>query len=272
VSASALGRGAALTALPPLALLLVFFAYPVARFLLLSIEGGTFAHLEKAVADQLYLRVLTDTLLIALYVAVLCLVLAYPLAWFLATVSPLWTALGFALLLLPFWTSVLVRTYAWMVILGRNGVINRALLQMGVIADPLPLLFNTTGVLIGMTHVLLPYMVFPIYTSMMKVEPALMLAAEGLGASGWQVFRRVFLPLTMPGVLAGMSLVFMLSVGFYITPALLGGGRVVMIANLIEKQVRALLDWNLAAALALVLLLAVLLVNQVFNRLLRSAA
>jgi len=153
---------------------------------------------------------------------------------------------------------VLIRTYAWSVILGRNGVINRVLLDSGVIEDPLRLLNNEIGVLIGMVHVLLPYMVFPIYAVMRRQDPTLLLASSGLGASGFQTFTRVFVPLTVPGILAGTTLVFVLSLGFFITPAILGGGKVMMIAVLIEQQVRGLSNWPFAAALSAVLLAAAL--------------
>ena len=254
----------------PLAFLLLLFVIPVARLMLLSVEGGTFAHYEKALTDGLYVRVLLGTLQIGLYVSAICLLLGYPVAHFLATASPRWATVGFAFLLLPFWTSLLVRTYAWMVLLGRNGVVNRFLLDTGVIAEPLPLLYNLAGVLIGMVHVLLPFMVFPIYSIMRRVDSGLLLAAEGLGATPWKIFRRIYLPLTLPGVLAGTTLVFILSIGFYITPALLGGGRLLMVAVLIEKQVREVLDWGVAAALSVVLLAAALIVHAAFRRLLRS--
>lgn len=262
--------GPVLIAVPPLLFLLVFFLYPVLRLMLLSVEGGTSAHFEKALTDGLYVAVLLDTLKIAAYVGLACLLLGYPFAYFLATATPFWATLGFAFLLLPFWTSILVRTYAWMVILGRNGIINRFLLQTGLVDAPLPMLNNLGGVLVGMIHVLLPYAVFPLYSAMRRIDPGLLLAAEGLGASGWQIFRRVYFPLTLPGVLAGSSLVFILSAGFFITPALLGGGRVIMVAVLIEKQVRELLNWGFAAALSIVLLGAVLLVYFLFRRLMRS--
>ena len=238
--------------------------------MLLSMEGGTLAHYDKALTDRLYVQVLLNTVLIAVYVSLTCFVLGYPLAYFLASAPPRWSTVGFIFLLLPFWTSLLVRTYAWMVLLGRNGVVNRLLLDWGIVAAPLPLLNNLAGVLIGMVHVLLPYMVFPIYSVMKRVDEGLVLAAEGLGASGWQTFRRVYFPLTLPGVLAGVTLVFILSIGFFITPALLGGGRVIMIAVLIEQQVREFLDWGFAAALAAVLLGTTLLMYFVLRRLLRS--
>jgi ABC-type spermidine/putrescine transport system permease subunit I len=183
----------------PIAFLLVLFLFPVLRFLLLSVEGGSFGHFEKALTDGLHVLVLVETLKIAAIVTLISLLLGYPLSYWLATTTPFWRNIGFALLLLPFWISVLVRTYAWMILLGRNGVLNRQLMAIGAIDAPLPLLHNTTGVVIGMVHVLLPYMVFPLYAVMRRVDPALLSAAEGLGAPGWQVMRRIYFPLTLPG-------------------------------------------------------------------------
>jgi ABC-type spermidine/putrescine transport system permease subunit I len=254
----------------PLAFLLALFVYPVLRLLLFSVEDGSFAHFEKALTDGLYVQVFLETLRIALTVAAICLVLGYPVAYGLAIAPPLWAGIGLAFLLLPFWTSVLVRTYAWMILLGRNGVFNRALLELGVIDEPLALLHNTTGVLIGMVHVLLPYMVFPVYSVMRRVDRQLLNAAEGLGASPAQAFRRIYLPLTLPGVLAGTILVFVISLGFFITPALLGGGRVLMIGVLVERLVRQFLDWGLAAAVAVVLLTVALSIAALFRRILKG--
>jgi ABC-type spermidine/putrescine transport system permease subunit I len=254
----------------PLVFLLLLFVYPVARLLSFSLENGDLAHFEKALTDGLYVQVFLETLRIALIVAAICLVLGYPLAYGLAVASPLWATIGFAFLLLPFWTSVLVRTYAWMILLGRNGLLNRTLLDLGVIDQPLALLHNRTGVIIGMVHVLLPYMVFPIYSVMRRVDRQLLSAAEGLGASPAQAFRRVFVPLTLPGVFAGATLVFVVSLGFFITPALLGGGRVMMIGVQIERLVRQFLDWGLAAAVAIILLAAALGITALLRRVLRG--
>jgi len=263
-------QGVELLSLPALIFLGLFFLVPMLRLMLLSVENGSLVHYERAVTDGLYVHVILNTLFIAVSVSVICLLLAYPLAYFLTVASPRGATFAFIVLLLPFWTSILVRTYAWMVLLGRNGVINQALLSLGIISDPLPLLNNLTGVLIGMVHVLLPYMVFPLYAVMRRIDLSLLSAAEGLGASGWKTFQRIYLPLTMPGILSGTTLVFILSLGFFITPALLGGGRVIMIAVLIEQQVREFLNWGFASALAMVLLAAALLIYVLLQRLLRS--
>lgn len=239
---------------PAVLLLLALFAVPLLRLLALSVEGGSLVAYQRALTNELYLRVIFETFKIAAVVTLLTLALGYPVAYVMATSGRAWQLVGIALVLLPFWTSILVRTYAWMVMLGRNGVVNRTLIGWGVIDSPLPLLNNLAGVLIGRVHVLLPYMILPVFNAVKKVDPNLVLAAEGLGAPRWRAFLRVTLPLTMNGVAAGVTLVFTLSLGFFITPALLGGGRVVMIANLIEEQVRELLNWAFAGALSAILL------------------
>ena len=249
----AVGSAIALSG-PAMLLLLALFAVPLLRLLALSVEGGSLVAYERALTSELYLRVIFETFKIAAIVTLLTLALGYPVAYVMATSGRVWQLAGIAFVLLPFWTSILVRTYAWMVMLGRNGVVNRTLIGWGVIDSPLPLLNNLAGVLIGMVHVLLPYMILPVFNAVKNVDPNLVLAAEGLGAPRWRAFLRITLPLTMHGVAAGVTLVFTLSLGFFITPALLGGGRVVMVANLIEEQVRELLNWAFAGALSAILL------------------
>jgi len=246
--------GAIALSVPAMLLLLALFAAPLLRLLALSVAGGSLVAYERALTNELYLRVIFETFKIAAIVTLLTLALGYPVAYVMATSGRAWQLVGIAFVLLPFWTSILVRTYAWMVMLGRNGVVNRALIGWGVIDSPLPLLNNQAGVLIGMVHVLLPYMILPVFNAVKNVDPNLVLAAVGLGAPRWRAFLRITLPLTMNGVAAGVTLVFTLSLGFFITPALLGGGRVVMVANLIEEQVRELLNWAFAGALSAILL------------------
>jgi ABC-type spermidine/putrescine transport system permease subunit I len=252
--------------IPALALLALLFAYPVLRLMALSVEGGSLEWYAKALGESLYLEVYWITIRIALIVTLTTLLLSYPVAYFLATTTTFGAALGFALVILPLWTSILVRTYAWMVLLGRNGVVNKTLLAFGMIEEPLALLHNELGVIIGMVHVLMPYMVLPIYAAMRRVDPDLIRAAEGLGARGPRIFLRIFLPLSAQGIYAGGILVFVLSLGFFITPALLGGGRVIMIAVLIEQQVRDVLNWSFASALSTVLLIATIAIYGLTQR------
>jgi ABC-type spermidine/putrescine transport system permease subunit I len=263
-------RGPVLLALPTVVFLLLLFAIPVARLMLLSVEAGTLEPYEKALTDALYLKVLLDTGKIALIVTVLSFVLGYPVAYFLTVAPRAWQVVGLFCLLMPFWTSILVRTYAWMVLLGRRGVISESLVSLGIIDAPMTFLHSLPAVLVGMVHVLMPYLVFPVYAVMQRIDPNLMQAAHGLGAPGWRAFWRVYFPLTLPGVLSGASLVFILSMGFFITPVLLGGGRVMMIAVLIEQQVREFLNWEFAGALSATLLLFTLCVYGAFRWLMRA--
>ena len=259
-------------AAPGVLLLAVVFVYPLLDLMRLSFENGSLAHYEEVVSGGLFGTVFWNTVRIALIVTVACAVLGYPVAHFLATASRGWALFGLLCVVLPFWTSLLVRTYAWMILLGNNGIINKLLVGAGLVERPLPLLHNEFGVLVGMVHVLLPYFVFPVYAVMLRVDRNLLAAAEGLGAPLWQVLRRIYLPLTLPGIAAGGTLVFILSLGFFITPALLGGGKVMMIALLIEQQVGQMLNWGMAAAMCMTLVAAILLAYAAFKRLGRRNA
>ncbi|WP_118136900.1 ABC transporter permease [Oceanicella sp. SM1341] len=242
--------------LPALVVLGVVLFGPLAELMSLTVGSGRFEPYAEIWNDSFYWGVIAGSFRIAALTSVICLLLAYPLSYFLATARPSVAALGLAFVLLPFWTSLLIRTYAWMVLLGRSGVINSTLMGLGLIDRPVALMYNTTGVIIGTVHYLLPFMVFPVYAAMKRVDPNLMLAAYGLGATHWGVFRKVYLPLTLNGVFAGFALVFIISLSAYVTPALLGGGRVVMIANLIQMQVSQLLNWPLAGALSVAIMVA----------------
>ena len=250
--------GVAALSLPALLFLALILLYPLSRFVVRGLDEGGLAMYRDVVTDAVYLRVFLQTFLIGIASTVLTIAIAYPLAHFLATTNRVMASVGFFFVLLPFWTSIVVRTYAWMILLGRNGIINSTLLQLGLVDEPVPLMFNNIGNLIGMVHWLLPFAVFPIYGSMARLDGRLMRAAGGLGASDWQSFRRVYLPLTLPGVLAAAGIVFVLSIAAFVTPVLLGGGKVIMIAQIIEQQVRQFLDWPLAAALAVILTVAAL--------------
>jgi ABC-type spermidine/putrescine transport system permease subunit I len=242
-----------------LAFFLAIYLYPLTRLLAWSFfsPGFTFEHYAKLFGEPAYMQALRNTAEISIWVTVLSLVLGYPLAYLMTVVSGRARTLLIVLVLVPFWTSVLVRTFAWMVILGKRGIINQLLVGWGVIDRPLALIYNMLGVQIGMVHVLLPFMVFPLLSVMTRIDLALVAAARSLGASPRQAFIRIFLPLSLPGVSAGCVLVFLLAVGFYITPALLGGEGQVTFTTLIELVVRDLLDWNFGASLGVFLLTVV---------------
>jgi putative spermidine/putrescine transport system permease protein len=165
-----------------------------------------------------------------------------------------WASLLFGIIILSMWTNLLTRTYAWMVLLQRTGIVNKTLMQWGVIATPLPLINNLVGVTIGMTYIMLPFMILPLHSTIRAVDPALCRAASLCGASPFQVFTRVLLPLVASGVGAGVLMVFVMSLGYFVTPALLGGTSNMMLAELIAQLVQSLLNWGLAGAAAVVLL------------------
>ena len=232
------------------------FLLPLAQLFRLSLgaRNGPLAAYREVLGSVVYQRVFLNTLVVAFVVTVMCLLLAYPTAFVLSRLRGGLRAVAFYCVLVPFWISLLVRTYAWMLLLGTQGPVNAALLAVGAVSQPLPLLFNSTGMLIGMVHVLLPYAILPIYAAMVKVDERLLLASDGLGAPPATTFRRVYLPLTLPGVTAGAVFVFLLALGFFVTPALLGGLGNLMVATLIETLVNERLAWALAAAASFALL------------------
>jgi putative spermidine/putrescine transport system permease protein len=265
-SRSHLALGSLALTLPALLLLCLLFVLPLARLFALSFDGGNLEWYEKALTGGLYTTILLRTFEIAAIVTVCCLVIGYPVAFLLATTTPMWRAIGFSFVLLPLWTSVLVRTYAWMVLLGRNGIINRMLIDSGLTQQPLPLLNSKMAVILGMVHVTLPFMILPTYSAVTRIDPDLPKAARGLGASTLRLALTIYLPLSLRGIVAGVTLVFVVSLGFYITPALLGGGKVLMFAMVIEQQVREFLAWNFASALSVILLAVTLLAFWLLNQ------
>jgi ABC-type spermidine/putrescine transport system permease subunit I len=267
---------------PAVVFLVALYGYPVAAMLLRAFSDpvwgfdnfaplvqarSTFDVLGASLPMNAYIRVFGITLQIATVVTIVTLLLGYPVAYALSSLAPARANLLMILVLIPFWTSILVRSYAWMVLLGREGILNEAMLAAGVRDEPMQLLNTRMAVYVGMIHILLPFMILPLYAVMRGIDRNLLRAAGNLGAPPWAVFRRIFLPLSLPGVAAGCLLVFILSLGFYITPALLGGQRDIMISMLIEQQVSQL-KWGFGATLALVLLVIALGIYLLFSRLL----
>ncbi|MFB2532419.1 ABC transporter permease [Paracoccus sp. p4-l81] len=218
---------------------------------------------------RIYLKLFTRTFLLSAAITGLTFLLGFPIAHLLATLPMRWSNLLMILVLLPFWTSLLVRTTAWMVLLQQQGVINNALVAMGIIGNDgrLNMMYNQIGTLIAMTHILLPFMVLPLYSVMRTIKPAYVRAARSLGATSWTAFRRIYFPQTLPGLGAGSLLVFILAVGYYITPALVGGSTGQLISNLIAVHMNETLNWSLAAALASILLGCVLVLYWIYDRL-----
>lgn len=262
---------AALPLVPCLGFLLVAYAAPLVLMLAQSVlQDGTvtLAPFRRALGDPVHARVFIVTILWSLLVTGLCLLLGYPVAYLLSRAGPRTFALVLVCVALPFSMSLLVRSYAWMILLGRSGVVNSVLLWLGVVSAPLPLLHTLFAVIVGMVQILLPFMILTLYTGMQQIDADYLRAAAALGAPPWQGFLRVFVPLSLPGIAAGSLLVFILSIGFFIVPALLGGLGDVWIAQLIEAQVNALLDWPLAAALGALLLAVVAVMYTAYERLL----
>ena len=219
--------------------------------------------------SDLYLETFIITFKISLTVTVLCALLGYPLAYTLTRLPSTAAAIGMICVLIPFWTAILVRTYAWLVLLQRKGVINSILLQSGLIEEPLQLAHNMTGSIIGMVHVMLPFLVLPVYATMKSIDQDLLRASQSMGASPTESFWRVFFPMSLPGLFAGVVMVFVLSLGCFTTPALLGGGRVQMLAQRIESSVTLYANWGAASALGVVLIViafaCIALLNKVFG-------
>lgn len=255
--------------LPPLLFIGIFFIFPVIKILLVSVTDPEFGfgNYRLLIDNPALRRVFLTTIRIAGVTTLISVLVGYLLAYRMHVAKPTELRIIIFGLMFPLWTSVLVRAFAWVALLQNNGVINSALLGVGVTDHPLAMIRNELGVVIGMVHVMIPYATLPIYSAMRAVDPRLSQAARSLGAPPWSTFWRVFLPLTLPGVGAGMILVFITSIGFYVTPIVLGGGKVVMIAEYISVQITETLRWGLGSMLATVLLAVVLLFVVSFRRL-----
>jgi ABC-type spermidine/putrescine transport system permease subunit I len=257
--------------LPAIVFLVLLFVYPVAQLLWLSVldKDGALSptHYMRLGASPVYLQVLWTTVRIASWTTLFCLLAGYPLAFLIATSAGRVRQNLVLWVLMPFWTSFLVRTFAWIVLLGRKGLVSDLFLALGYAQPPVQLLYNMTGILIGMVHALMPLAVVTMLSVMENIDTNLPRAAATLGARAGQAFWRVYFPLSMPGVAAAGLLVFITALGFFITPALLGSGRDIMIAQVIIEQVDQLLNWAFAGAVAMLLLLTSLAIFYVYDRL-----
>ncbi|MDF1587332.1 ABC transporter permease [Marinimicrococcus flavescens] len=247
--------------LPALLVIGIVAFLPTAWLFWLSfIDEGSFslAHYERMVREASYLRIFWSTFEISAVVTVIAILLGYPLAYLLSQLSERAASLLLILVLVPFWTSLLVRTYAWLVLLQRRGVINDWLQGLGLVDAPLRLVHNYTGTLIGMTHIMLPFLILPTYAALRTIDRDYLKAAASLGASPLRAFWTVFFPLSLPGLMAGALLVFVLCLGFYVTPALLGGGRVLLVSMKIQQNAGMYFEWGAASAMGVILLVATL--------------
>ncbi len=251
---------------PIAAYLLIFFVLPLIDVAIMSVTEPhlTLDNYAKVVHDALYHRVIINTFLTALAVTVCCLLAGYPLAYLMTQSRPRVALLILVLVTMSFWTSFLVRTYAWMVLLGHDGPISGLLRALGM-RHPPELLFTRFSSTIAMTHILAPYMIMSIYTVMRKIDVTLLRSAESLGARGFSLFRHIYLPLTAPGIANGCLLVFVLCLGFYVTPVLLGSPREEMISGLIGNQLEQFLAFGPSAAIAMVLLAITLAILALYH-------
>ena len=263
-----LGRGYLLLLPLPCGFLTLFFVWPLLRVVLRSVlePRPGFTNYAKVLFSGPFLQILVYTLEIAALVTVICLLIAYPVAALTARMNGLSLRLMTGLIVASLWTSAVIRSYAWMILFQRFGVVNQALLALGLADAPVRILQTTTAVAIGMVHILLPFMLLPLIATMRRMDPTLLRAGRILGAGPIRLFLRVYLPLSLPGVNAGVALVFITSLGFFITPSLLGGGRTNMAAMIIEQEANTYLDWPLASAIATVLLVFTLAIYLAYGR------
>ncbi len=258
-------------AAPALVVIVLVILIPVGWLFYLSFLGDngqlSFENYQKMLKYKSYARTFMTTFQVSFLTTLICILIGYPLAYFLAQLPGRIAGLFMLTVLLPFWTSLLVRTYAWLVLLQRKGILNDFAIQIGLWDSPVKLVHNMTGTLIGMAHIMLPFLVLPLYNAMKNIDRDLMQAASNLGATPTRAFWQVYFPLSMPGMVAGSLIVFVLCLGFYVTPAVLGGGRVIMVATQITAILENQYDWGAASALGVVLLVATVLVLVLAARL-----
>lgn len=261
-------RDSRLLILPALLFQIAFFFVPlfmVARESLFD-PGFTGAHYGEVFTNPLYRKILWQTIRLAVVVTVVAVVLGYPVAYFIARARPIVAALTLLGVLVPLWTSLLARTYSFQVLYGREGFVNKLLLWLGVIDEPLPLMFNMFTAVSGMVHALLPFVILPCLAVMRGIDRSLPNAAKSLGASPWQAFRHVYFPLSKPGLATATILTFILALGFFVTPVVLGGTTEFTIAGLIQLQMQRTLNWGLGGALSIMLLVVTSVIVYAYQR------
>ena len=261
---------------PAMIVIVLIVLIPLSWLFYLSFlgDGGgiSLENYHKMTQYKSYYRIFVTTFEVSILTTLACIALGYPLAFFLAQLPPRWAGVFMLAVLLPFWTSLLVRTYAWLVLLQKRGILNEFAIEVGLWETPIKLVHNMTGTLIGMAHIMLPFLVLPLYNAMRKIDNDMMHAAANLGANPINAFWRVYFPLSLPGMVAGSLIVFVLCLGFYVTPAVLGGGRVIMVSNQITAILENQFDWGAASALGVVLLVATTFTLYVAARLFKFDA
>ena len=265
-----------LLSLPAILCVIAIIIIPIGWLFSLSFTGtdGNFSleNYKRMLEYKSYFRVLKTTFNVSFLTTFFCILLGYPLSYFLSQIPKKYVGIFILTVLLPFWTSLLVRTYAWLVLLQKKGVINNFAIDMGFWEKPIKLAHNLNGTLIGMIHIMLPFMVLPLYAAMRRVDRQLIQASSNLGASPVQSFWQIFVPLSLPGVIAGSLIVFILCLGFYVTPAVLGGGRVILVSMQITAILEDQFNWGAASALGVVLLTSTFALLVIVSRFLKIDA
>ncbi|MBO6826254.1 MAG: ABC transporter permease [Sneathiella sp.] len=255
---------------PAIIIIMIAMVLPVGWLFYLSFlsdEGViSLTNYQRMLDSKAYTRIFLTTFKVAFLTTGLCALIGYPLAYFLSQLPERIANICLLTVLLPFWTSLLVRTYAWLVLLQRKGLVNEWGIGLGLWDEPLPLVHNLNGTLIGMVHIMLPFLILPLYGSMKSIDTNYLKAAANLGATPTQAFWRVFMPLSFPGLFAGALIVFILSLGFFVTPAILGGGKVIMVAMQITRNIELFFNWGASSALGVVLLLITLGILYISSR------
>ena len=258
---------------PALLLILVILVTPVGWLFYVSFIGadGTFSmeNYQRMIERKSYVRIFYTTFEVSLLTTGICILIGYPLAYFMSQLPSKLANLCLITVLLPFWTSLLVRTYAWLVLLQKNGLVNNWAINLGLWEEPIKIVHNLNGTLIGMVHIMLPFLILPTYGAMRAIDRDYIKAAANLGATPRRAFWTVFFPLSTPGLFAGSLMVFVLCLGFFVTPAVLGGGKVIMVSMKIVSNIELFVNWGAASALGVVLLVLTVAVLWIASRFLR---
>lgn len=254
--------------LPLFILILIAFNIPLFLILVRSFLNPepTLEHYVYLMENPVYLQILGSTFRVAIVVTILSVILGFPLAYWMTRLSSKLQLIVITIVAMSFLVSILIRTYAWIVILGNNGIVNRTLIELGITGSPLQLIYNQMGVTLGTLNVLLPFLILPLYAAMLKFDHRLMQAAASLGSKPIRTFFKIYLPLTLPSLLSSSILVFILALGFFITPAILGGGQVQMIATILDTLINRLAEWELSSAISTILLVTTLILYAIYRR------
>ncbi len=263
-------HGIKLMLLIPVVFLLVFMILPIINMFSRSvIENGSFTwkYFIEYFSKSLYSKILFNTIKLSFLIGIITILLGYPVAYLMNRVGTVLRGVIMGCVQIPFWTSLLVRTYAWIAILQNQGVVNVTLQKLGIISQPIQLLYNETGVIIVMTYIMLPYMIFSISSVMGQIDKNILTASVSLGAGKTRTFFKVFLPLSMPGIMSGFFIVFLNTMGYYIVPTLVGGQKSQMISQTIQNQLSGVLNWNFASAISIILVMVTIMIVLVSKNL-----